>query len=208
MADVTRQSKSVPGYARRMEGPLPDEVTAGIRARDPDAFATCYEALANPLFRYLLGQCGDRTLAEDLVEATFLELVEAAPRLVGGAGAVRAWLYRAGRNNLLDARRKERRRGDLPLDERVAAGRADANPGPEELALASAQADVVRAALTRLSDDQREVLLLRFASDLTGPEVARLTGRTVSAVKALQHRGLAALARALPRDAADERSGS
>lgn len=182
-----------------MEPLLPDAVVLGIRDRDPDAVAACYEALATPLYRYLVGLCGDRTLAEDLVEATFVELIEYAPSLTGGGGAVRAWLFRAGKNNLLDARRKELRRGDRPLDDAVAE-RPAPEPGPEQVALAAARDAVVRTALAELSPDQREVLLLRFAGDFTGPEVAALTGRTLGAVKALQHRGLAALARVLGTD--------
>jgi DNA-directed RNA polymerase specialized sigma24 family protein len=55
----------------------------------------------------------------------------------------------------------------------------------------------VRAALRELSSDQREVLLLRMAAGLTAPEVAATLGKTTGAVKALQHRGLASLARLL-----------
>lgn len=182
-----------------MDPLLPDAVVTGIRERDPDAVAACYEALATPLYRYLVGLCGDRTLAEDLVEATFVELIEYAPTLTGGPGAVRAWLFRAGKNNLLDVRRKELRHGDVPLDQ-SANDRPAPGPGPEQIALTGERDGVVRAALAQLSPDQREVLLLRFAGDLTGPEVAELTGRTLGAVKALQHRGLAALARVLGTD--------
>ena len=53
------------------------------------------------------------------------------------------------------------------------------------------------AALRELSPDQREVLLLRMAGGLTAPEVATILGKTTGAVKALQHRGLASLARVL-----------
>jgi RNA polymerase sigma-70 factor, ECF subfamily len=184
-------------HAAPMAACPPDDVTDGIRSRDPDAIAACYEAFADPLYRYLWGQCQDPTLAEDLVEATFLELVEAAPSLTGGPRAVRAWLFRAARNNFIDDRRKLRRRGDVPLDERSLANRADDQAGPEEHALSAVRNATVRAALGDLSRDQREVLLLRFGAGLTGPEVAKVTGRTVGAVKALQHRGLAALARTL-----------
>jgi RNA polymerase sigma-70 factor (ECF subfamily) len=180
-----------------MDDGLPDDVAAGIHARDPDAFAACYEALADPLFRYLLAESRDRALAEDLVEATFLELVESAPRLTGGPGAVRAWLFRAARNNFLDQRRKDLRRRNVPLDEQASARRPSADPGPEDVAVANARNEVLWAALAQLSEDQREVLTLRFAGDLSGPEIARITGRTVGAVKALQHRGLASLARRL-----------
>lgn len=176
---------------------LPDDIVEGIHARDPDALARCYEELADPLYRYLLTQSPDRTLAEDVVEATFVELVEYAPALRGGADGVRAWLFRAARNNLIDERRKTARRGDVPLDEQRAAGRAAAEPGPEEQVLAGERDAVVRAGLARLSPDQQEVLGLRFAAQLTSREIADITGRSVEAVKALQHRGLAALERIL-----------
>lgn len=178
---------------------LPDSVVEGVRTRDPDALGDCYEAFADPLYRYLYARCGDRGLAEDLVEATFLELVEAAPSLKGGPSAVRAWLFRAGRNNLIDAARKTRRRGDLPLDDRKVATWPAFGPGPEASALAGERDSMVHRALRQLSPDQREVLLLRFMGELSGPEVAELTGRTVGAVKALQHRGLRALQRLLAR---------
>lgn len=172
-------------------------VIEGVAARDPDAVALAYEALADPLFRYLLSRCGDVTLAEDLVEATFLELVEAAPRITGGTSGLRAWLFRAARNNLIDHSRKARRRGDTTLDDRRDLTRASTEAGPEALAVAAETAATVRAALTDLSPDQQEVLALRFAAGLTGPEIAAITGRTVGSVKALQHRGLRSLKRAL-----------
>lgn len=182
---------------------LPDDIVEGIHVRDPDALARCYEVMADPLYRFLLSQSPDRALAEDVVEATFLELVEYAPALRGGADGVRAWLFRAARNNLIDERRKTARRGDVPLDEQRAAGRAASEPGPEEQVLAAERDAVVRAALGRLSPDQREVLGLRFAAQLTSREIAGITGRTVGAVKALQHRGLAALERILSAEAED-----
>jgi DNA-directed RNA polymerase specialized sigma24 family protein len=55
----------------------------------------------------------------------------------------------------------------------------------------------VLAALRRLTPDQREVLLLRMAANLTAPEVAGILNKSTEAVRALQHRGLASLARLL-----------
>lgn len=176
---------------------LSDDIVEGIHARDPAALARCYEAMADPLYRYLLTQSPDRVLAEDVVEATFLELVEYAPALRGGADGVRAWLFRAARNNLIDERRKTARRGDVALDEQRAAGRPAHEAGPEEQVLAGERDAVVRAALAQLSPDQQEVLSLRFAAQLTSRQIAEVTGRSIGAVKALQHRGLAALERIL-----------
>jgi RNA polymerase sigma factor (sigma-70 family) len=75
----------------------------------------------------------------------------------------------------------------------VAAGADD----PEQLAIQPLQAGSVIAAIQQLPADQREVLLLRMAGGLTAPEVAVVLDKTTGAVKALQHRGLASLARAL-----------
>ena len=67
----------------------------------------------------------------------------------------------------------------------------------KELAIERLEGTRVLAALRELSPDQREVLLLRMAGGLTAPEVAAILGKTTGAVKALQHRGLASLARIL-----------
>jgi DNA-binding CsgD family transcriptional regulator len=68
---------------------------------------------------------------------------------------------------------------------------------PEELVFEPLEGSRLLPALQRLAPDQREVLLLRMAAELTIPEVAAALGTTIGAVKALQHRGLANLARAL-----------
>jgi RNA polymerase sigma factor (sigma-70 family) len=68
---------------------------------------------------------------------------------------------------------------------------------PDELAIERLKSTRVIAALRELSPDQREVLLLSMAGGLTAPEVAAILGKTTGAVKALRHRGLASLTRAL-----------
>lgn len=183
---------------------LPDDIVDGIHARDPEALARCYEVLATPLYRFLVARTSDQALAEDMVEATFLELVEHAPALRGGADGVRAWLFRAARNNLVDEQRKATRRGDVALDEQHAAGHAATGAGPEEHLVSAERDAAVQAALARLSPDQREVLSLRFAAELSSREVAEITGRTVGSVKSLQHRGLAALGRILASEPGDD----
>jgi RNA polymerase sigma-70 factor (ECF subfamily) len=80
------------------------------------------------------------------------------------------------------------------LEEAAAAGGA---VDPEELALDRVEGHRVLAALRQLTSDQREVLLLRLVANLTAPEVAEILNKSTDAVKALQHRGLASLARLL-----------
>jgi RNA polymerase sigma-70 factor (ECF subfamily) len=127
--------------------------------------------------------------------ATFEELLQHGHRIRGGGDAIRAWIFRAARNNLIDERRKVARRGDQPLSDEAAERHMSNDIGPEEAALNAIGDRQLQAALARLSDEQREVIALRFGAGLSGPETAQVTGRSLNAVKSLQHRALASLSK-------------
>ena len=157
-----------------------------------------YAAYAPALFRFFLAAVGDRPTAEDLTGDVFKSAIEGLPRFRGPVETLGGWLLRIARHDLSDYRRRQARRLVQPLDdlleEAALAGRA---VDPEELALDRVEGDPVLAALRQLTRDQREVLLLRMVADLAAPEVAGILHKSTEAVKALQHRGLASLARAV-----------
>ena len=171
---------------------------AGARRREPAAVTRVYTAYAPALFRFFLAAVGDRPTAEDLTGDVFKSAIEGLPRFRGPVEALGGWLFGIARHDLSDHRRRQARNRVQPLDdlleEAAAAGGA---MDPEELALERVEGDRVLAALRQLTCDQREVLLLRLVADLTAPEVARILNKSTEAVKALQHRGLASLARVL-----------
>jgi RNA polymerase sigma-70 factor (ECF subfamily) len=176
------------------DAPFSEAIAEGVRVGDPDALAAVYRALVDPLTAWLRSQVRDPHRAEDLAEETFLELVRSCRSLSGGPFAIRAWLYRAAQRNLIDSYRYRARRPEDLTDEAPEVA-ADAAGGPEERAVAGDEAARVRAALAQLSPDQAQVLALRFLANLSAPEVAEITGKTEGAVRALQHRGVATLAR-------------
>jgi RNA polymerase sigma-70 factor (ECF subfamily) len=168
------------------------------RRREPAAVTRIYAAYASALFRFFVAAVGDRPTAEDLTGDVFTSAIEGLPRFRGPVEALGGWLFRIAHHDLSDYRRRQARNLVQPLDELLeeavlAGGAVD----PAELALDRVEGDRVLAALRQLSSDQREVLLLRMAAGLTGPEVAAIVGKTTGAVKALQHRGVASLARIL-----------
>jgi RNA polymerase sigma-70 factor (ECF subfamily) len=170
----------------------------GARRCEPGAVTRVYTAYAPALFRFFMAEVGDRQEAQDLVGTVFVSAIEGLPRFRGPIQALGGWLFQIARHDLYDFRRKQARSRLEPLEEKLdeaalAAGALD----PEELAIERLEGTRVMAALRELSLDQREVLLLRMAAGLTAPEVADLLGKTTGAVKALQHRGLASLARVL-----------
>jgi len=171
---------------------------AAARRREPAAVSRLYSAYAPALFRFFMAAVGDRHQAEDLTGTAFVSAIEGLPRFYGPIEALGGWLFQIARHDLYDHRRRQARARIEPLEDHLSEAAAAAGvDDPEELALDRVDAGRVVAALRELSDDQREVLLLRMAAGLTAPEVAETLGKTTGAVKALQHRGLASLARVL-----------
>jgi RNA polymerase sigma-70 factor, ECF subfamily len=171
---------------------------ADARRREPAAVTRIYTAYAPALYRFFMAAVSDRHLAEDLTGTAFVSAIEALPRFRGPIEALGGWLFQIARHDLYDYRRKQARSRIEPLEDNLnEAALADGGVDPEELAIERLEGARVLAALRELSSDQREVLLLRMAGGLTAPEVAASLGKTTGAVKALQHRGLASLARVL-----------
>jgi RNA polymerase sigma-70 factor (ECF subfamily) len=178
---------------------------AAARRRDPAAVTRIYQAYTPALLRFFVAAVGDRRAAEDLTGTVFAAAVEALPGFRGEVTKLGGWLFRIARHDLCDYRRRAARARtenlDLVLDE---AAQAEDAPEPWGLVERLEGARMV-AALEQLSPDQREVLLLRLAAGLTVGEVAATLGKTTGAVKALQHRGLARLARKLGLPVASQR---
>jgi RNA polymerase sigma-70 factor, ECF subfamily len=143
-----------------------------------------YKALAPHVLAYLRAQrVGD---PEDLLGEVFLQVARDMHRFSGDAAALRRWVFAIAHNRVLDARRRAARR---PLLHDAEVPELPSGPPPEPV-----DPDLIEA-LSSLTPEQREVILLRFIADLSLEDVAKLTKRKVGAVKALQHRGLENLGR-------------
>jgi RNA polymerase sigma-70 factor (ECF subfamily) len=163
---------------------------AGPGERDAGAV---YRRLAPAVLGYLRAQRAPDP--EDLLGEVFLQVARDLRRFRGDDDALRRWVFTVAHHRLLDERRRRARRpqvADTPVPDHPAPPPPPRSLDPE-----------LQAALDRLTPEQREVVLLRFVADLSLDEVADLTGRATGAVKALQHRALAALERALPAPPAE-----
>lgn len=147
-----------------------------------------YRSLGPAVLGYLRGQ-GARE-PEDLLSEVFLHVARSLPRFRGDDDAMRRWVFTIARNRLIDESRRSRRRPS-----------ARSGPVPDLPSQASDNPfdpDLVRG-LAQLTLEQREVIVLRFVADLAIEEVAAITERAPGAVKSMQHRALAQLARILER---------
>ncbi len=142
-----------------------------------------YRDLAPAVLGYLRAQRAPDP--EDVLGEVFLQVARDLGHFSGDDAALRRWVFAIAHNRLLDARRRLARRpalADRPVPEQPAPAMDD-----------GIDPDLVEA-LSELTPDQREVVVLRFVADLSLADVAHLTRRRVGAVKALQHRALETLA--------------
>ncbi len=152
---------------------------AALKRRDADAWSALFERDYPVVYRVLLGRTGNAAVAEDIASQVFLEAIEGIGRYRDRGRPVTAWLLAIARHRALDWFRKRSRDQGAAVE--------PVTEGPE------AGLTIAVDALARLTDDQREVIHLRFVEGYALEEVAQLTGRRVGAVKALQHRGLGRL---------------
>lgn len=158
---------------------------------DPEAFAGLYETYVGRVFRFMAARVEDDAAAEDLTAATFMKAWDHLPRYHLGDAPFGAWLFRIARNTVIDHYRA--RRPTASLDSL----RALPDPAPTPADYDPLEAERVRSALLRLTPDQCEVLRLRFFDGLSTEEIGRHLGKRPGAIRALQLRGLRALAEEL-----------
>jgi RNA polymerase sigma factor (sigma-70 family) len=175
-----------------------DELLAGARDGAERAWTEIYRAFSPPVLGYLRGLGAAE--AEDLTGEVFLQVVRDLHRFEGDRAAFKAWVLTIAHHRFIDHTRRTRRRPLVLLPAPGDDGRVA--PDAEIEAFARLGAGRVRELFALLSPDQRAVLLLRIVGDLTVEEVGRVVGKRPGAVKALQRRGLATLARRLNEEAA------
>lgn len=165
-------------------------------AGDRAALADIYDAFAGRIYRFALLHAREPADAEDLLQRTFLKVIEGLPRYQDRGLPFAAWIFRIARNVVIDHGRSRRDQSTLDAVQEQADGRR----GPAELAEASAQQETVRAALLLLTPEQRDVIVYRFFAGLSHSEIGALMGKREGSIRALQFRALEALRASLGDD--------
>lgn len=159
---------------------VPDAaLVARARGGDVAAFETLVRRYQRPIYRLAARMLGDNGEAEDVTQDVFVTAWRHLPSIRDGA-AIRSWLYRAATNRCLNQARA--RRPTVPLDhaESPHAGRC---PSAEEYAEAAELLAALRAALGRLTADQRACWLLAEVEDLSYRDIAEILNTTPPAVR-------------------------
>ena len=181
-------------------------IAQGLKRHDSELLDQLIVQYQHRLLRYLLYLTGNRELAEDLFQETWMRVLMRGSQY-NGAARFDTWLFTIARNLLIDVRRK---RTTVSLDEMYESGEDErpfevASEGltPFDHYQSYENAQLVAAALLTLEPLHREVLVLRFHEELSLEEIAQVTRAPLSTVKSRLYRGLATLK---PRVAAASRT--
>jgi RNA polymerase sigma factor (sigma-70 family) len=179
-ASAARLASSAP--ARRAPSP---GIRIGGHVRE-DTFERLFQEHAERLFSFLAYRTGDRALAEDLLSQTFERVLGSRQRFDPRRGSERRWLYTIALNLLRDHARRHTHETRLMATVGARASLQEHDAGFE----AVEHRDVLHRALATLSEQEREVLALRFGADLKLRDIARIVGEGQSAVEGRIYRAM------------------
>ena len=178
-------------FANAMESDT-SAIARGLRRRDPDLLDRLIEQYQHRLLRYLVYLAGNRELAEDLFQETWIRVLERGHQY-DGKHEFSTWLYTVARNLTIDYLRKK---NPLSLDglmeneEHAPLEPADTGPMAWEVVQQHEQAERISAALVSIPAEYRETVVLRFQEGLALDEIATVTGAPLGTVKSRLYRGL------------------
>ena len=166
------------------------------RSGDVDAFGLLYDHYQGSVYRFLYYRTRSTQLAEDLTSETFFRALRSMNNFRWQGKDFGAWLMTIARNLCTDHFKAGRTRLEITTEDM--GDHDDATEGPEHAVLASLTNELLMEALTRLPDEQRDCLVMRFLQGLSIAETAAVLERSDGAVKQLQLRGVRNLAKLLP----------
>jgi len=175
------------------EDPQERELLERAARADPIALGQLYDRYVNRIYSYIYHRVGQAEQAEDLTGQVFMRMLEAIRSGQGWRTSFSGWLYRIAHNLVIDHYRRRGRASFVDIDE--APPIVATEDEPARRVQATLDQEDLRAALNQLTEEQAQVITLRFLEDLSIAEVAAIMGKNEGAIKALQYRAILALRR-------------
>lgn len=164
-----------------------------VKAGNLDKMGLLFERYHRPLFGFLFHMTGQTETSEDMVQTVFYRMLKYRHTFTGD-GEFRTWMYHLARNVLADVAKQNKRSANhadvTELAERIGGGLM-----ADEALQREQEKDLLRKAMSRLSDDHREVLILSRFQELKYDEIAQVLNTTEGAIKVRVHRAMNELKR-------------
>jgi len=172
------------------------EISESARDLNQGDFSIFYEFYLTPIYRYLFIRSGSKELSEDLAQSVFLKAWENKEAIKSKSNSL-AWLYVIARNTLIDHWKKKK---DITTDKVEDYEEVSNDNSLEEDLDHRIYIKRIISKLDNLSDDQKEVIMLKFFEDLSNKEIEKITGKSSTAVRSLQYRGLMEIKKHLKKE--------
>jgi len=156
---------------------------------DSGAFGRLYEMFFSPIYRYVYLRVRSRGDAEDLTQIIFLKVFQSVSDFEEKGKNPVSYFYAVARNAVIDywRKKKEVNAGDTEeIFENIPSPKENIEKSIDENEIVA----TIRQAIKSLTDEQQEVIVLKFINDLSNKEIAELLGKNETAIRQLQCRGL------------------
>jgi RNA polymerase sigma-70 factor (ECF subfamily) len=158
---------------------------------ESSAFGILYNRYRPKIYRFIYLKVSHREEAEDLTHHVFLSAWKNLPSFRPQGLPITSWLYRIARNRVIDHYRTRKRLVSLDSVPEEVLGIAESDTS--QSLINRMELERVWKVLGSLSQDQQDVLILRFVEDLSYPQIAEVVGKSQGAVRVIQHRALKAI---------------
>ncbi len=162
------------------------QILGGAKKDDTEAMEKLSRYAYARVYHYMYYRVSNREDVEDLTSEVVLKMVRSLKRQRGN---FHAWIYRIARNSLIDFYRRRAVRSEMSLSE-MHNELPDKSPPLNGQVLTSQK---LRQGMETLTEEQRQVILLKFIEGHTNGEIARIMGKSIGAIKVLQYRAVKSL---------------
>jgi RNA polymerase sigma-70 factor (ECF subfamily) len=162
------------------------------------ALGELYDRYEGKIYAYIYRRTGEPELAKDLTAQVFIKMLEAIRKQKAWTSSFSGWLYRIAHNVVIDYYRRRKRHKQVSIDDAPTLTATRHNP--VQTAEQNMDAEQLRAAIQRLTDEQAEVVSLRFLEGYSIAEVAVMMEKTEGSIKALQYRAVSSLRQLLQHE--------
>lgn len=163
---------------------------ARAREGDSNAFGVLYDSYAPAIYRFIALKVSTRQEAEDLLHEVFLSAWQKLPGFTEQGFPFGSWLYKIARNRVIDHYRTKKNTASIDDETSGFEDIADSSVSVTDALDQTLDLEAIRGALIQLSDEQREVIEMRFMADLSPAEIAQITGKREGTVRIIQFRAL------------------
>jgi len=168
---------------------LPDEAELVARAAiEPDAFASVYDHYFPRVYKYMLYRVGNVDVAEELTSQVFERVLTKIGSYRPERGTFAGWLFAIAHNTVVDHMRAKKRHGLFPLE--VLGVTANPGMGPEETVICKERREKILAAMSSLTDRERNLIALKFLAGMSNRAIAEIAGLTENNVAVILYRAV------------------